>query len=118
MGSRSSSRSDLERRALEIIINSREKGVLQSELWRDLNASSREGSRISIKLEKKGLIKRRRELANGRWTYRLFTDRMPPRIDSIFDSPCVRCEDFYRCGYGGTVSPNKCVKLMRWILKN
>jgi len=109
-------RSDLERRALQIIMNSREEGILQSELWRDLNASSREGSRISIKLEKKGLIKRRKELANGRWTYRLFTDRMPPTIDSIFDSPCVRCEDFYRCGYGSDVSPNNCIKLMKWIM--
>ena len=47
---------ELEHRAFQLIITSGEEGLLQSELWRTLNATSREGSRISIKLEKKGLI--------------------------------------------------------------
>ncbi len=110
-------RNDLEKKALQLIINSREKGILQSELWRGLNATSREGSRISIKLEKKGLIRRQRELANGRWTYRLFTDRMPPSLDSIFDSPCVKCEFLDRCSSGNTISPITCSKLIEWIMK-
>lgn len=49
---------DLEQKALQLIMNSGEEGLLQSELWRKMEASSREGSRISIKLEKKGLIYR------------------------------------------------------------
>ncbi|MEM2875767.1 MAG: hypothetical protein QXL67_02305 [Candidatus Bathyarchaeia archaeon] len=117
MSNKTANRNNLEQQAFHIILNSKEKGILQSELWRDLKASSREGSRISIKLEKKGLIKRNRELANGRWTYRLFTDRAPQTIDSIFDSPCIRCEDFYRCGQGSSASPNNCIKLVKWIMR-
>ena len=49
-------RNDLEQKALQIITNKGEEGVLQSELWRELGASSREGSRVGIKLEKNQYI--------------------------------------------------------------
>jgi len=68
-------RSNMEHRALQFIANTGDEGVLQSDLWRQLEASSREGSRISLKLEKKGLIRRERELFEGRWTYRLYPKR-------------------------------------------
>jgi len=108
---------NLEHRAFQLVMASGEKGLLQSELWRTLNATSREGSRISIKLEKKGLIRRVNELHNGRWTYRLFAERHPPSIDSIFDTPCIRCEDIERCGARNTISPNTCRKLSQWLME-
>ena len=46
-------RNDLEQKALHYVINTGYQGVLQSDLWRELGASSREGSRVSIKLEEK-----------------------------------------------------------------
>jgi len=107
---------DLEQKALQLIMNSGEEGLLQSELWRKMEASSREGSRISIKLEKKGLIYRERELSNGRWTYRLYSTRQPVSIDSILTCPCLTCEKSIRCGAGGRISPNKCDLLTQWIL--
>ena len=110
-------RNDLEHKVLQMIIDTGKHGVLQSELWRKMNASSREGSRISIKLEKKGLIYRERELSNGRWTYRLFSKRQPISIDSIFTCPCLMCLESYRCEAGGSISPNDCEKLTEWILK-
>ena len=58
-------RSELEHKALQFIANTGGEGVLQSDLWRQLDASSREGSRIAIKLENKGLIRRERELFEG-----------------------------------------------------
>ena len=70
-------RNDLEQKALHFVVNTGYQGVLQSELWRELGASSREGSRVAIKLEEKGLIRREKELEGGRWTYRLFPKRMP-----------------------------------------
>lgn len=108
---------DLEQRALDIIIKSGEKGILQSDLWREINATSREGSRISIRLENKGLIYREPELSKGRWTYRLFSKRQPISIDSILDCPCISCEEISRCGAGGRFSPNDCEKLTHWILE-
>ena len=55
-------RNDLEQKALHSVINTGYEGVLQSELWRELGASSREGSRVALKLEEKGLIRREKEL--------------------------------------------------------
>ncbi|MFQ6095476.1 MAG: MarR family transcriptional regulator [Candidatus Bathyarchaeia archaeon] len=109
-------RNELEYKALQIIMNTGSEGVLQSELWRKMNASSREGSRISIKLESKGLIYRERELHNGRWTYRLYSKRKPVTVDSIITCPCLTCPENSRCGVGGTISPVTCDKLTEWIL--
>jgi len=111
-------RNDLEQKALQLIMNMGSRGVLQSELWRKMNASSREGSRISIKLESKGLIYRERELYKGRWTYRLYSKRKPITIDSIFSCPCLTCPDNSKCEPGGTISPNNCDKLTQWILES
>ena len=55
-------RNDLEQKALHYVVGTGYQGVLQSDLWRELGASSREGSRVSIKLEEKGLIRREKEL--------------------------------------------------------
>jgi len=108
---------DLEQKALQLIMNMGNKGVLQSELWREMKASSREGSRISIRLENKGLIHRERELSNGRWTYRLYNKRQPVSIDSIITCPCLTCSENIRCGAGASASPNECAMLTGWILE-
>jgi len=109
-------RNDLEQKALHFVVNTGYAGVLQSELWRELGASSREGSRIAIKLEEKGLIRREKELQGGRWTYRLFPKRLPVSIESIADCPCLLCQDNARCDPTTTISPKNCVKLTEWIL--
>ena len=110
-------RNDLEHRALLVIVNSGNRGVLQSELWRKMSASSREGSRISLKLENKGLIRRERELSGGRWTYRLYPKRKPASINSIIDCPCLMCSDGPRCGAWSSTSPIECERLTQWILE-
>jgi hypothetical protein len=109
-------RNDLEQKALHFVIGTGFKGVLQSELWRELDASSREGSRVAIKLEEKGLVRREKELQGGRWTYRLFPKRMPASIESIADCPCLLCKDNARCDPTTTISPKDCVKLTEWII--
>jgi hypothetical protein len=108
---------DLEQKALQIIMSSGNEGLLQSELWRKLGASSREGSRIALKLESKGLIRRERELRNGRWTYRLYPKRLPASINSIADCPCMMCPDTSRCGPTGTITPQNCEKLTDWLIR-
>jgi len=109
-------RTDLEQKALRFIINNGCQGVLQSELWRRLGGSSREGSRIALKLEGKGLVRRERELCNGRWTYRLYPKRLPASIDSIVDCPCLMCPESSRCDSSSTISPRNCEKLTEWLL--
>jgi hypothetical protein len=108
-------RNDLEQRALQFIVNTGFDGVLQSDLWHELDASSREGSRIALKLENKGLIRREKELREGRWTYRLFPKRVPASIDSIADCPCLMCQDNQRCDPSSAISPLECEKLTEWL---
>ncbi len=109
-------RNELEHKALDFISNNGTDGVLQSELWRELDATSREGSRIALKLETKGLILREKELYEGRWTYRLFPKRKPASLNSIIDSPCLMCPNDARCGAWSPISPNECSRLTMWIL--
>jgi len=109
-------RNDLEQKALHYIVGTGYQGVLQSDLWRELGASSREGSRVSIKLEEKGLIRREKELQDGRWTYRLYPKRLPASIETIIDCPCLLCPDNSRCDPTTTISPKTCPKLTDWIL--
>jgi len=108
-------RNDLEQKALHSVINTGYAGILQSELWRDLGASSREGSRVAIKLEEKGLIRREKELQGGRWTYRLYPKRLPASIESITDCPCLLCQDNARCDPTTAISPKNCSRLTDWI---
>lgn len=108
-------RNDLEQKALHSVINTGYEGILQSELWRELGASSREGSRVAIKLEEKGLVRREKELQGGRWTYRLYPKRLPASIESVTDCPCLLCQDSARCDPTTAISPKNCGKLTDWI---
>jgi hypothetical protein len=90
-------------------------GILQSELWRRIGADSREGSRAVLRLEKKGLIERRKELHDGRWTYRVFSRRRYSTIDSILDVPCAFCDLSGSCPQTWISNPNKCENLTRWL---
>ena len=98
------------------------KGILQSDLWRHLKLNSREGSRIAVKLEKQGLVRRVKELSGGRWTYRLYSmDKSKPSKNfswtSLDNCPCFVCVSVKICGAGQAVSPIKCDKLDEWIVQ-
>ena len=109
-------KSDTAYQMLTLIMSMGDKGILQSELWKKMNADSREGSRTIIRLEKKGLIERKKELHEGRWTYRVFAKRKLSTIDSILDIPCAACDLESRCSEAGSISPDKCLELTEWIL--
>jgi len=102
-------------RAYQLLLERGDEGVIQSELWKKLGASSREGSRLSIKLEEKNFIRRERELYNGRWTYRLFPTREQTTIKSILGLPCTTCPVILRCGSGSNISPELCDKIEIWL---
>jgi DNA-binding MarR family transcriptional regulator len=109
-------RNELEHKALNVIVNNGKEGVLQSELWRKLDATSREGSRIALKLENKDLIRREKELYEGRWTFRLYPKRKPASLNSIINSPCLMCSNDARCGAWNAISPNECQKMTQWLV--
>lgn len=104
-----------DRKILDIIRNAGDEGVLQSELWKMVNADSREGSRTMLRLERKGLILRKKELHEGRWTYRVKAKHKFATANSIINVPCAFCELESRCSEAGVITPNKCVKLTLWL---
>ncbi|MBO3803082.1 MAG: hypothetical protein JTT11_04290, partial [Candidatus Brockarchaeota archaeon] len=107
----------LEKKSLDLIFRAGEEGILQTELWKKLNMSSREGSRICVRLESWGLIKRDKILCDGRWTYRIKSTRKPPSLGSILGAPCITCAQAgSMCARGNEISPENCDTLEQWIL--
>jgi len=106
---------DLEKKALELIFEAGEEGILQSEMWKSLGVTSREGSRLALKFEEKGVVERRKILHEGRWTYKLFSQRKLVTLDSIGDCPCIVCGKLDKCFTGGQISPILCELLNEWL---
>src|SRR3989338_4173405 len=73
----------------EILAKYESKGMLQSELWKKLKLTSRDGSRLALKLERMGIISREKILENGRWTYKLIIKKTPISTTSIENAPCL-----------------------------
>jgi predicted transcriptional regulator len=106
-----------EQDVLRIVMELGDMGILQSELWKKLTADSREGSRAILRLEKKGLIARKKELHEGRWTYRVFAKRRYSTIESIVDIPCAFCDLVGSCPQSWIMNSNKCQNLTKWLLE-
>jgi len=110
----------MEKRAIEIIKKAGDEGVLQSDLWKMLGTDSREGSRIAIRLERKGFIQREPTVHAGKKTYRLRLIKRPPRkisIATVKGCPCFVCPDLTKCGIGHFINPVTCKKLTSWIIE-
>jgi predicted transcriptional regulator len=105
----------LEQKALKLVFDAGDKGILQSELWKELGVSSREGSRIAKKFEEKETVIREKVLNDGRWTYKLYSKKEPVTLDSVKGCPCLICDEVDKCFRGGTRDPVYCMALTAWI---
>lgn len=111
--------SEMEKKAVDIIGRAGNNGILQSELWKILGTDSREGSRIAIRLERKGIITREPIVHDGKHTYNLKIIKREPKrilISSIKGIPCFTCPILMKCGPGGEITPIDCQKLYEWII--
>lgn len=106
---------DLTSKVYKLVVEHGREGVLQSILWKELDLTSRDGSRLAIRLEKRGMIKRERLLNGGRWTYKLTPLRLPVKISSIEQSPCITCPDESKCDLNGLITPLTCKSLAEWV---
>src|SRR3989344_5838272 len=91
-------------------------GMLQSELWKKLKLTSRDGSRLALKLERLGIISREKILEKGRWTYKLIIKRTPVSTESIENAPCLTCPVEQKCSLEGEISPLTCQLIEDWVL--
>lgn len=106
----------LKTRVLDIVAKRGDDGIFQSELWKKLKLSSRDGSRLSLKLERQNLIKREKVLESGRWTYKLKIAHVPVSTRSIESAPCLICPVEQKCTLDGEISPRTCPLIEQWVL--
>jgi len=103
-------------RVCEMIAGYETNGTLQSELWKKLKLSSRDGSRLALKLERMGNITREKILEKERWTYRLIIKKTPISTKSIEGSPCLTCPVEAKCSLDGEISPKTCQWIEDWVM--
>ncbi|MGQ0771513.1 MAG: transcriptional regulator [Nitrososphaerota archaeon] len=93
-----------------------EEGMVQSELWKKFKLTSRDGSRLALKLERMGIITREKILENKRWTYVLKIKKTPVSTESIENAPCLVCPVEQKCSLDGEVSPRTCQWIEDWTI--
>ncbi len=106
----------LTNRVCDIVAKYETDGMLQSELWKKLKLTSRDGSRLALKLERLGIISREKILEKGRWTYKLIIKRTPVSTESIENAPCLTCPVEQKCSLEGEISPRSCQLIEDWVL--
>ncbi len=102
---------DIEEKILEILENNKE-GILQNQLWKDVDIDSRKCSRVLSKLIEEHLVSRESEINNGTRTYRIKyigsdKDRFQPLMAGGKFSPCTACT--LEC------EPKGCGLMTEWI---
>jgi len=101
---------------LGLVAKRGDNGMFQSELWKKIKLSSRDGSRLALKLERQHLVKREKILENGRWTYKLKIAHVPVTTQSIESAPCLICPVESKCTLEGEISPRTCPLIEQWVL--
>ncbi len=108
---------DLTSRVYKLVVERGKDGVLQSEIWKELGLTSRDGSRLAIRLEKRGMIRRVKVLDDGRWTYKLTPLRLPANISSMESAPCIVCPVESKCSVTTDINPLTCALVGPWVIK-
>ena len=110
---------DMERltnKVCDILAERESEGMFQSELWKKLKLTSRDGSRLALKLERIGFINREKILEKNRWTYKLILKKTPISTQSIENSPCLVCPVEQKCSLEGEISPRNCQFIEDWVI--
>lgn len=115
--------SPIDKKAFEIISSYSQKGgIIQSELWKIIGVDSKEGSKIVLRLLRRGMITRKEINYNGRKTYILtIASHAESRdinidIEDVIHIPCFTCEYLYiECGDSAKLNPTNCVKMSNYI---
>ena len=109
----------LTNKVCEILAEYPDDGILQSDVWKRLKLTTRDGSRLSLRLERRGMITREKLLKNGRWTYKLIIEQMPISLESIQNAPCLTCTVEQKCNYDNVYpepSPKHCELIKEWVI--
>jgi len=103
----------------EIVAQYEDRGMLQTDLWKKLKLSNRDGSRLALRLERRGLISREKILQKDRWTYKLIIEQTPISLESLQNSPCLTCPVEQKCDIENDhpePSPLHCQLIEEWVI--
>ena len=106
----------LTNKVCDLLAHQESDGILQNDLWKRLKLAIRDGSRLSLKLERLGLITREKIIEKGRWTYRLYLKKTPISTQSIMNAPCLVCNVEQKCSIDGEISPRTCQLIEDWVI--
>ena len=113
---------ELEARAIEIIKSRGDNGIYQHELWKTLGLDSRDGSRLALRLVKKGIVTREPAVYKGRRTYKLYIVKATKKpvklsisIGATAEVPCFTCTYSDKCYIGGFHDPRTCQIMSTWL---
>ena len=107
---------DLASKVYALVAEHGKDGILQSFVWKELGMSSRDCSRVVIRLEGRGAIRREKILQSGRWTYMLMPLRLSVNLKSIERLSCATCPYESKCSMTGVVSPLHCPWISEWVI--
>ncbi|HEY4673223.1 MAG: MarR family transcriptional regulator [Thaumarchaeota archaeon] len=109
-------------RMYHLIVSAHGSGLSQRNLLDMMELRSNQVSKIALKLERSGLVRREKSLEDGRWTYIL------KAVDAIslgpYESiPCVTCPYEDKCRSDGIISSRNCALetyqrgIAQWVLE-
>ena len=109
---------DMERlihKVCDILLQSESDGMFQSDLYKKLKLGARNGARLSLKLERMGIVTRIKLVEKERWTYKLILKKTPVSTASLEDAPCLICPKEQLCTLDGEISPRTCSYIEDWV---
>lgn len=108
--------SEISSKILEIVANNGNKGILQAELYRELEIPSKVGSKIMALLQSKELLRCIKVQQDGQWTYKYIAFNTSSRTDTIEQAPCLSCPVEHMCSSDSNYSPQNCNYIEDWIM--
>jgi hypothetical protein len=106
----------LTNKVCEMLLEWQSDGMLQAPLWKKLKISNRDGSRLALRMERRGIVAREKLLEKGRWTYKIILKKTPVTTESIENAPCLNCPVEHMCTTDGEISPMKCALIEEWVM--
>ena len=105
----------MESNAIALLKEAGKRGLLLSELAKQLEQPATKVLKIVESLETNGQVEKKDEEHNGKSVLRLFWREEDSKWDTLQGCPCFSCTEIDKCGASQSISPWTCEKLNIWI---